>query len=251
MFTKIDDLLSSFARTTDEIFSLDELKLLLDSGRKLRIKYGVDVTAPQLHIGHAVNLWMMRALQDAGHKVIFLIGDYTTSIGDPTGKNKLRPIISNEEIKANTEMFIRQVKMVLRFEPELLEIRRNSEWLDKLSSRELLNLLSMVTHNRLLSREMFQRRISAGEDIYMHEAIYPVLQGYDSVALESDLTIIGTDIMVQKPPPLKKSGLNRLFLNGKYLMKYQRCIVQLINSAHLSCCANGLVVRSQIVLCAV
>ncbi|MBL8026252.1 MAG: tyrosine--tRNA ligase [Fibrobacteres bacterium] len=193
MSTGIDQLLNDFARTTDKIFSLDELKGLLNSGRKLRIKYGVDVTAPQLHIGHAVNLWMMRALQDLGHKVIFLIGDYTTSIGDPTGKNKMRPIISQDEIAANTELFINQVKMVLRFEPEVLEIRRNSEWLDKLTSRDLLSLLSMVTHNRLLSRDMFQRRIAAGDDIYMHEAIYPILQGYDSVALESDLTIIGTD----------------------------------------------------------
>lgn len=188
------NLLESFARTTDEIFSLKEFEELLDSKKKIRIKYGVDVTSPFLHIGHAVNLWMMRELQDLGHKVIFLIGDFTTQIGDPTGRSNSRPIIPQEEIDKNAEEFIRQAKMVLRFDdPGLLEIRRNSEWFSGYGVSEFLKLLGMVTHARLISRDMFQRRIKNQEDIYMHEMIYPILQGYDSYALESDLTIIGSD----------------------------------------------------------
>jgi tyrosyl-tRNA synthetase len=189
-----DTIQNAFARTTDEIFSLEEWKKLLGSGRRLRIKYGVDVTAPFLHIGHAVNLWMMRLLQDNGHKVIFLIGDFTTQIGDPTGKNKTRPVIPQEEIEKNTQEFIEQAKMVLRFDdPELLEVRKNSEWFGKMSMGEFLKLLSMVTHSRLISRDMFQKRLSDQADIYMHELIYPILQGYDSFVLESDLTVIGSD----------------------------------------------------------
>jgi len=187
-------LLESFSRTTDEIFSLNEFEELIDSKKKIRIKYGVDVTSPYLHIGHAVNLWMMRELQDLGHKVVFLIGDFTTQIGDPTGRNNTRPIIPQSEIDKNAEEFIRQAKMVLRFDdPDLLEVRRNSEWFSKYQLSEFLKLLSMVTHSRLISRDMFQRRIKNQEDIYLHEMIYPILQGYDSYVLESDLTIIGSD----------------------------------------------------------
>ncbi len=188
------NILESFARTTDEIFSLKEFEELLDSKKKIRIKYGVDVTSPFLHIGHAVNLWMMRELQDLGHKVIFLIGDFTTQIGDPTGRSNTRPIIPQAEIDANAEEFIRQAKMVLRFDdPNLLEVRRNSEWFSGYQLADFLKLLAMVTHARLISRDMFQRRIGNQEDIYMHEMIYPILQGYDSYVLESDLTIIGSD----------------------------------------------------------
>jgi tyrosyl-tRNA synthetase len=187
-------LLESFSRTTDDFFSLKEFEALLDSNKKIKIKYGVDVTSPFLHIGHAVNLWMMRELQDLGHKVIFLIGDFTTQIGDPTGRSNTRPIIPQEEIDKNAEEFIRQAKMVLRFDdPNLLEIRRNSEWFSKYKLSDFLKLLSLVTHARLISRDMFQQRISNQEDIYLHEMIYPILQGYDSYVLESDLTIIGSD----------------------------------------------------------
>lgn len=188
------NLLERFARTTEEVFSLQELQQILASGRQLRIKYGVDLTAPQLHIGHAVNLWMMRALQDLGHKVQFLIGDVTTRIGDPTGRNILRPLIPQAEIEANAQAFMAQAAMVLRCDdPELYEVRRNSEWYERMSAAELMHLLSMVTHARLASRDMFRERIQHGQDIHMHEMVYPVLQGYDSFALQSDLTIIGSD----------------------------------------------------------
>lgn len=189
----IDALLSDFARTTEEIFSLDELKSLLSSGKQLRMKYGVDVTAPHLHIGHAVNLWMYRRLQELGHKIIFLIGDFTTQIGDPTGRNKSRPVLPQEEIQRNAQAFIDQAFMVLHRDEELVEVRRNSEWYGEMKTQQFLSLLSMVTHSRLISRDMFQKRIENGEDIYMHELAYPVLQGYDSMELNADLTIIGSD----------------------------------------------------------
>lgn len=153
----------------------------------------MDVTAPFLHIGHAVNLWAMRELQDAGHKVIFLVGDFTTRIGDPTDKSQTRPQIAREQIERDAEDFIRQVSTILRTEPDVFEIRRNSEWWDPMPLDRFMTLLSHVTHSRLIQRDMFQNRIARNSEIYMHELLYPVLQGYDSYELESDLTIVGTD----------------------------------------------------------
>jgi tyrosyl-tRNA synthetase len=189
-----EELLANFARTTEEMFAPAEFTRLLANGRQLRIKYGVDVTAPYLHTGHAVNLWMMRQMQDMGHKVLFLIGDFTTRIGDPTDRDLLRPVLPAEEIERNAEAFIEQARMVLRFDdPALLEIRRNSEWYERTRAEELLRLFSMVTHARLIARDMFQARIQQGREIYTHELLYPILQGYDSVQLQADLTIIGSD----------------------------------------------------------
>lgn len=193
MKNNIKEILNSFKRTTDEVFTLEQLKIRLNDPRPMIIKYGVDVTAPQLHIGHAVNLWMMRKLQEYGHKVIFLIGDFTTRIGDPTGESQLRPLVKQEEIEKNTKEFIKQVSMVLLTDPAVFEVRRNSEWMDSMPTGKFVSLLSMITHSRLISRDMFQRRIQTGSEIYMHEMIYPIIQGYDSVALKSDITIIGTD----------------------------------------------------------
>lgn len=189
----VNTLLESFSRTTEDIISMEEFKKLLLSGKQLRFKYGVDVTAPDLHMGHAVNLWMYRKLQEFGHKVIFLIGDFTTQIGDPTGRNKLRPIIPLEEIKKNTKEFMRQALLVLHKEPAVLEIRKNSEWYNAMPIKQLLLLMSMVTHDRLMSRDMFRARVQEGKEIYEHELVYPLLQGYDSVMLKADATIIGSD----------------------------------------------------------
>jgi tyrosyl-tRNA synthetase len=186
-------ILDHFARTTEEIYNLEELRERLESGRPLKIKYGVDVTAPFLHIGHAVNLWMMREMQEHGHIVQFLIGDFTTRVGDPTGKSKLRPVIPQDVIEANGQEFIRQVSAVLLTDPKVFEVRRNSEWFGAMATHEFLQLLAMVTHSKLIARDMFQRRIQAGDEIYMHEMLYPVLQGYDSKMLDDDLTIVGTD----------------------------------------------------------
>ena len=193
-YSRIEILISEFSRTIEEIFSLEEFKEKLKRKKQLIIKYGVDVTAPFLHLGHAVNLWMMRRLQEEGHKVIFLIGDFTTRIGDPTAHLATRVVIPEEEIEKNAQEFIKQVSEILITEnPNVFVIKRNSEWFSKMSAGEFISLLSMVTHSRLISRDMFQKRKEEGKEIYMHELIYPILQGYDSVMLKSDLTIVGSD----------------------------------------------------------
>jgi len=189
----VERTLSLFARTTDEILTLEELRRRMLSGRQLRMKYGVDLTAQDLHIGHAVNLWMYRAMQDLGHKLILLLGDFTTQIGDPTGRSKTRPVLSLEEIERNAEAIKAQALQVLRTEPEVLEIRRNTEWTNAMTPAELVKLMSNVTVDKLLSRDMFRKRMKDGVPISAHELIYPLIQGWDSVALDSDLVIIGSD----------------------------------------------------------
>ncbi|WP_020574645.1 tyrosine--tRNA ligase [Actinopolymorpha alba] len=186
-------LFADLARTTDQVVGASELSALLAGGRPLRVKYGVDCTAPFLHLGHAVNLWLMRRLQDAGHKVVFLLGDVTTQVGDPTGRSESRPVLPPEEIERNAAAFVEQVGLVLRTDPAVFEVRRNSEWYAGLTTTGMLELLSHVTHAQLLARDMFRRRIAAGREIAMHELCYPVLQGYDSYAVRSDLTIVGSD----------------------------------------------------------
>ena len=180
-------------RSATDVISAAELHDRLSSGRPLRIKYGVDVTAPFLHIGHGVNLWAMRELQQAGHKVVLLIGDFTTRIGDPTGRSGSRPVISAEQIDRDAEAFIAQAGRVLLTDPAVLEVRRNSQWWAPMPLERFLGLLAGVTHARLIQRDMFQARIAAGTEIHMHELVYPVLQGYDSCELDSDLTIVGSD----------------------------------------------------------
>lgn len=180
-------------RTTDLIVGEDDLRERLDSGRPLRIKYGVDCTAPDLHLGHAVNLWMMRQLQDLGHRVVFLLGDLTTRVGDPTGRSETRPVLTPAQIDANAASFLSQVSLVLRTDPAVFEVRRNSEWYDAMPVAELLGLFAQVTHAQLMARDMFRDRVAAGREIAVHELVYPVLQGYDSFAMQSDLTIVGSD----------------------------------------------------------
>jgi tyrosyl-tRNA synthetase len=189
----VEAALSDLARTTEEVFTLQELRQLLLSGRRLRMKYGVDLTAPELHLGHAVNLWLYRRLQELGHTVILLLGDFTTQIGDPTGHSTTRPVLPLETIQRNADALLGQALRILLDDDDVLEVRRNSEWNDRLSAKDLLSLLSSVTIERLLSREMFRRRQQEGAEVYAHELVYPLLQGYDSYALQADLTIIGTD----------------------------------------------------------
>lgn len=191
--TSPQDVLNHLDRTTDQVLGRDDLIDRLAGGNKLRIKFGVDCTAPDLHLGHAVNLWMMRYLQDLGHTVVFLLGDTTTRIGDPTGRSTTRPLLSPEDIDRNAEAFLEQVTIVLRQDPDVFEVRRNSEWWDTMSITDLVSELSLVTHAQMMQRDMFQARQAEGRDIGMHELIYPVLQGFDSVALRSDLTIVGSD----------------------------------------------------------
>lgn len=187
------DQFPALRRTAEQVFTAEDLRRKLASGKPLRIKYGVDVTAPFLHIGHAVNLWAMREMQEAGHKVVLLIGDFTTRVGDPTGRSAARPVISAEQIARDAEGFIGQAGQVLRTGPEALEVRYNSQWWRPMPLERFLELLSLVTHARLIQRDMFQQRIAAEREIRVHELIYPVLQGYDSCELASDLTIVGSD----------------------------------------------------------
>jgi tyrosyl-tRNA synthetase len=184
------DLLS---RICTEVVTLDELKEKIKSGRQLRVKFGVDCTAPFLHLGHAVNLWLMRHFQECGHVVDLLLGTATTRIGDPTGRSDARPVLSDEEVQRNAEAFIDQAKLVLLTDSRHLCIRRNGEWFDRMPTPEFLRLASYYSVNRLSSRESFRSRQEMGHEVRVHELLYPVLQAYDSVVLESDLAPVGSD----------------------------------------------------------
>lgn len=161
------------------------------TGTPLRIKLGLDPTAPDIHVGHTVVLNKMRQLQDLGHTVIFLIGDFTTLIGDPSGRNSTRPPLTREQIEANAQTYYRQASMVL--DPARTEIRYNSEWGDALGSRGMIQLAARYTVARMMERNDFHERFKAGTPISVHEFLYPLMQGYDSVALKSDLELGGTD----------------------------------------------------------
>ncbi|KRC19591.1 tyrosine--tRNA ligase [Acidovorax sp. Root219] len=157
----------------------------------LRIKLGLDPTAPDIHIGHTVVLNKMRQLQDLGHQVIFLIGDFTSLIGDPSGRNSTRPPLTPEQIKANAETYYRQASMVL--DPARTEIRYNSEWSEPLGASGMIQLAARYTVARMMERDDFHKRFTTGQSIAVHEFLYPLMQGYDSVALKSDLELGGTD----------------------------------------------------------
>ncbi len=161
------------------------------TGQPLRIKLGLDPTAPDIHIGHTVVLNKMRQLQDLGHTVIFLIGDFTSMIGDPSGRNTTRPALTREQIEANARTYYAQASLVL--DAERTEIRYNSEWSDALGARGLIQLASRYTVARMLERDDFTKRYKAGTPISVHELLYPLMQGYDSVALKADLELGGTD----------------------------------------------------------
>jgi tyrosyl-tRNA synthetase len=161
------------------------------TGQPLRIKLGLDPTAPDIHLGHTVVLNKLRQLQDLGHTVIFLIGDFTSMIGDPSGRNTTRPPLTAEQIQANAETYYRQASLVL--DPTRTEIRYNSEWSDPLGARGMIALASRYTVARMMERDDFTNRFKAGTPISVHEFLYPLMQGYDSVALKSDLELGGTD----------------------------------------------------------
>ena len=161
------------------------------TGQPLRIKLGLDPTAPDIHLGHTVVLNKMRQLQDLGHQVIFLIGDFTSLIGDPSGRNSTRPPLTAEQIKLNAETYYTQASRVL--DPARTEIRYNSEWSDALGARGMIQLAAKYTVARMMERDDFHKRFSAGQSISVHEFLYPLMQGYDSVALKSDLELGGTD----------------------------------------------------------
>jgi len=182
---------AALARGTVEIISPAELAAKLALGRPLRIKLGMDPTAPDLHLGHSVVLKKLRDFQDAGHTVIFLVGDFTAMIGDPTGRNETRKPLSRDQIELNAETYRTQAFKIL--DRESTEVRFNSEWMNELGVAKLIEIAAKVSVARLLERDDFEKRLAAEEPLFLHELLYPVIQGYDSVALEADLEIGGTD----------------------------------------------------------
>jgi tyrosyl-tRNA synthetase len=187
----VDAALDIIKRGVDELIVESELRKKLETGRKLRIKLGLDPTAPDLHLGHTVVLNKMRQMQDLGHQVIFLIGDFTSAIGDPSGRNATRPPLTKEQIEVNAKTYFAQASLVL--DADKTEIRYNSEWCDPLGARGMIQLASRWTVARMLERDDFTKRYEGGVPISVHEFLYPLMQGYDSVALKSDLELGGTD----------------------------------------------------------
>src|SRR4051794_8079550 len=168
------------------------LEARLAAGAPLRVKLGLDPTAPDLHLGHTVVLQKLREFQDAGHTVVLIVGDYTTRVGDPSGRSVMRPVLSPEQIDANARTYLDQAGRVLRTDDESLEVRLNSEWLD-MSMEDLFRLVRVPTVAQLLERDDFAKRMAASEPVSLLELLYPVLQGYDSVAVRSDIELGGTD----------------------------------------------------------
>ncbi len=200
------DALQLIGRGADEILKLEDLQQRLQSGRPLRIKAGFDPTAPDLHLGHTVLLNKMRQFQDLGHQVIFLIGDFTGMIGDPTGKNVTRKPLTREDVLANARTYEDQVFKVL--DREKTEVRFNSEWFGKMGAADMIRLAGQHTVARMLERDDFAKRFASQQSIAIHEFLYPLVQGYDSVALRCDVELGGTD---QKFNLLMGRGLQEHF----------------------------------------
>jgi tyrosyl-tRNA synthetase len=187
----IEKTLAVFARGSDEIIPLDELKAKLKKGKPLKIKAGFDPTAPDLHLGHTVLINKLKQLQDLGHEILFLIGDFTAMIGDPTGKSATRPPLSDEQIQENSKTYQDQVFKIL--DKNKTQVVFNSHWMKKLTSADMIKLASQQTVARMLERDDFSKRYKSGQGISIHEFLYPLVQGYDSVALEADVELGGTD----------------------------------------------------------
>lgn len=191
MTMAVADAFAELARGTEEILLANELKDKLSSGKPLVIKAGFDPTAPDLHLGHTVLINKMKAFQDLGHKVIFLIGDFTGMIGDPTGKNVTRKPLTREDVLKNAETYKEQVFKIL--DPAKTEIRFNSEWMNDLGAAGMIKLAAQQTVARMLERDDFKKRYAGGQPIAIHEFLYPLVQGWDSVALQADVELGGTD----------------------------------------------------------
>jgi tyrosyl-tRNA synthetase len=215
----IDEQLAYLRKGTIEIIREEDLRAKLEksarTGKKLRVKLGADPTAPDIHLGHTVVIRKLRAFQELGHTVVFLIGDFTGLIGDPSGKSATRPQLSREEIAANAETYKAQIFKLL--DPEKTEIRFNSEWMDKLGSAGFIRLASHITVKQILERDDFQKRLAKEQPIALHELLYPLVQGYDSVALEADVELGGSD---QKFNLLVGRNLQR-----EYEQEAQVCVI--------------------------
>lgn len=191
------DTIQSLIRSTTAVYSTGELERKLQransSRRPLRVKLGLDPSSPDIHLGHTVVLGLMRQFQDLGHKAVLIIGDYTARVGDPTGKSKTRPILTPEEIEINAKTYLNQAMTVLDDHPDRLELRRNSEWLGKMDLADIIKLTSQMTVARMMERDTFEQRYKAGQPISIHEFLYPLMQGWDSVCIEADIELGGTD----------------------------------------------------------
>jgi len=179
------------------VYSPDELARRLEAraraGKRLRVKLGLDPSSPDIHLGHAVVLRLMRRFQDLGHIAVLIVGDYTARIGDPSGKSKTRPMLTPEQIDANAKTYLAQATKILDSDPQKLELRNNSEWLSKLTFADILRLCSQTTVARMMERDTFEKRFTAGQPIALHEFLYPIMQGYDSVCIQADIELGGTD----------------------------------------------------------
>lgn len=185
---KIERLLT---RNIEEMIVKESLEAKLKSGRKLRIKFGADPSRPDLHLGHSIGIRKLKEFQDLGHQVVFIIGDYTGMIGDPTGKSKTRPVLSKEEVSDNAKSYLQQAGKIL--DMEKTELRYNSEWFSKLSFEDVLKLTGKFTVARILERDDFQKRLREGSDIAVTEMLYPIMQAYDSIITQADIEVGGTD----------------------------------------------------------
>jgi tyrosyl-tRNA synthetase len=189
----IQTILTQLQRGVDSVYSLEELKRKLESGRQLNIKLGMDPTAPDIHLGHTVVLRKMRQFQDLGHKATLIIGDYTARIGDPTGRDTTRPILDEAAINANAQTYLQQAGKILDTAEGKLEVRYNSEWLAKLGFADVLQLTGQVTVGQMLHRENFKKRMAEEKEIVISEFMYPLMQAYDSVVIKADVELGGTD----------------------------------------------------------
>jgi len=188
-----DQQVALLVRGCEGVYTVDELKDRLAKGKRLRVKLGMDPTAPDLTLGHTVVLRKLRQFQDLGHKAVLIIGDYTAMIGDPTGRTKTRPILTEAEIKTNAATYLAQAGKVLNLDEDKLEVRYNSEWLTPMTCADVIKLMSEMTVARMLERDTFAKRQAEGREIFLHELLYPLMQGRDSVAIQSDVELGGTD----------------------------------------------------------
>jgi len=188
-----DEQLKLLEQGVETLVTRDELKKKLEQNRPLRIKLGCDPTAPDLHLGHSVVLGKLRQFQDLGHKAVLIIGDYTALVGDPSGQNKTRPMLSEAQIDKNAKTYFEQAGKILDTAPDKLEIHRNSEWLAKMNLADVLRLASQMTVARMMERDTFEKRYKMDVPIGVHEFLYPLMQGHDSVMIKADVELGGTD----------------------------------------------------------
>jgi tyrosyl-tRNA synthetase len=197
MNASIDDQIKVLSRRCERILTEEDLRKKLErsakTGKPLRVKLGMDPTAPDVTLGHVVPLSVVRQFQDWGHKAVLIIGDYTARVGDPTGRNRMRPVLPGEDIDRNAETYVAQVGKVLLTDPEHLEVRRNGEWLAKMTLMDVIKLASRATVAQMLTREDFANRFHEGGEIRVHEIMYPLMQGWDSVQIDADIEMGGSD----------------------------------------------------------